>query len=93
MEVSMLSYLTTADVRAQKVIVDALRTEFPDMTLVGEEDEDDEGANSGPLADYASWCPEPLEVAAEVPAEFSAAHLYEPCAGWASRVLAGLGRC
>ena len=66
MNVLLLSYLTTADVRAQKVIVDALRTEFPDLTLVGEEDEEEEGANSGPLADYASWCPEPPEVAPEV---------------------------
>ena len=49
------SYLTTADVRAQKVIVDALRRDFPGLALVGEEDEDESGVVA--LEDPDSWWP------------------------------------
>ena len=52
------SYLTTADLRAQKVIVDGLRREFPGLVLVGEEEED-AGAAGGALADPAAWYPAP----------------------------------
>jgi phosphoribosylglycinamide formyltransferase-1 len=50
------SVLTTADVRAQKVIVDGLRSEFPGVVLVGEEDELDP-SSADALADAASWWP------------------------------------
>eukprot|EP01059_Diplonema_ambulator_P012077 TRINITY_DN22223_c0_g1_i1.p1 TRINITY_DN22223_c0_g1~~TRINITY_DN22223_c0_g1_i1.p1 ORF type:complete len:787 (+),score=254.68 TRINITY_DN22223_c0_g1_i1:33-2363(+) len=35
------TYLTCADQRGQKVIVDELRARYPELTLVGEEDDDD----------------------------------------------------
>ena len=35
------SWATVADMRAQVLIVDALRLTFPGITIVGEEDEDD----------------------------------------------------
>jgi len=38
------SYLTTADLRAQRVIFDGLRAEFPGLALVGEEDKADRPA-------------------------------------------------
>ena len=49
------TYLTTADVRAQAVIVDGLRRAFPGVVLVGEEDEGEEGAAA--LAERAAWWP------------------------------------
>eukprot|EP01051_Picozoa_sp_SAG22_P009567 SAG22_NODE_805_length_7096_cov_28.481206_7_plen_343_part_00 len=54
------SYLTIADVRAQKVIVDGLRQSFPGLALVGEEDEaelDGSGSAAAALADSAQWWP------------------------------------
>ena len=77
------SYLTTADLRAQKVIVDGLRAQFPALSLVGEEDEAEEGV--GALADPASWLPDAaaaagcvLGVAADgLPAELDSVALAE----------------
>ena len=46
------SYLTTADIRAQKVIVDGMRAAFPSIKLVGEEDEEDEDET-----DSSTWYP------------------------------------
>ena len=79
------SYLTTADVRAQKVVVDGLRAEFPGVVLVGEEDEEGEGSAEA-LADAASWWPQPsatggsehgADSAAELPDEYSGIRLAE----------------
>ena len=77
------SYLTTADLRAQKVIVDGLRAQFPALSLVGEEDEAEEGVKA--LDDPASWLPDAavaagcaLGVAADgLPAELDAVALAE----------------
>jgi len=50
------SYLTTADLRAQKVIVDGLRQAFPRLVLVSEEEENGDSAAEA-LADPGSWYP------------------------------------
>ena len=51
------SFLTIADLRAQKVIVEGLRREFPGIVLVGEEDDNDNSAGAA-LCDDATWWPE-----------------------------------
>ena len=58
------SYLTVADVRAQKVIVDGLRSTFPGLALVGEEDEADEGSAVA-LEGAPSWWPQAVDRAGE----------------------------
>lgn len=79
------SYLTVADVRAQKVIVEGLRAKFPGLALVGEEDESFEGSTVA-LEDVASWWPQASDSAddggvedapGDLPVEYSAVRLNE----------------
>ncbi|GBG30930.1 Inositol monophosphatase 3 [Hondaea fermentalgiana] len=66
------TYLTVADQRAQKVIVDGLRASFPQIEIIGEEDEDeaedkaDSSASSATL-DATSTLNKDSEIDLEIP--------------------------